>query len=361
MNEIFLNYRRDDEPGYVARLADSLTKAFGEVVFRDVDSIDGGSNWRVELQKQVSQSQIMIAVIGRRWQTLLSERDPEHDHLRYELELAHSLQIPIIPVQMESAQSVVDNDLGSLSWLNGLQFFELSDRQGRWTGDMERLVEIIARKTSLVPLERALEDSSKGSYSKKLLGIGVATVLAFGILLSARLEWVDSLFSRGETNTSSQIKEPPNSITLIVESVESGIEKQITVGKNARVETVAQVAATALGLPKSPGHYILFEATELARIDNMSTSTLNPLCGVFAESESTGPKDRLSQFISTSGTRIGVIRRNRPMERCVRSEPLEPVTMSPGHSGPRLADTLLFSAVIPVSNVVPVMVWRWWK
>jgi hypothetical protein len=42
MNDIFLSYRRDDEPGYVKGLRDGLTKAFGNVVYRDVDRILGG-------------------------------------------------------------------------------------------------------------------------------------------------------------------------------------------------------------------------------------------------------------------------------------------------------------------------------
>ena len=47
MNEIFLSYRRADEPGYVGRLADSLEGAFGEgSVYRDVDSERAGGNWK---------------------------------------------------------------------------------------------------------------------------------------------------------------------------------------------------------------------------------------------------------------------------------------------------------------------------
>ena len=48
MKKIFLSYRRDDIPSYVARLEDALEQAFGENrVFRDVEDIAGGSAWKM--------------------------------------------------------------------------------------------------------------------------------------------------------------------------------------------------------------------------------------------------------------------------------------------------------------------------
>ena len=55
MNEIFLSYKRSDDPGYVARLADSLERVFGEgTVYRDVDSERAGGNWKKSLARNVS-------------------------------------------------------------------------------------------------------------------------------------------------------------------------------------------------------------------------------------------------------------------------------------------------------------------
>jgi len=37
MPGLFINYRRDDQPGYAGRLADALESAFGaDKVFRDI-------------------------------------------------------------------------------------------------------------------------------------------------------------------------------------------------------------------------------------------------------------------------------------------------------------------------------------
>ena len=46
MNEIFLNYRRSDDPGYVGRLADSLERVFEkDTVYRDLDNERASGNW----------------------------------------------------------------------------------------------------------------------------------------------------------------------------------------------------------------------------------------------------------------------------------------------------------------------------
>lgn len=154
MSDIFLSYRRGDVPGYVGRLADGLTNAFGDVVFRDVDSIRGGEQWKLTLQKQVSQAQLVLAIIGERWQSILAERDPEADYIRFELNLAKMLDIPVIPVRLQDAPFDHEQDLGDLSWLHELQSFELSDRQRRWERDLDQLVEHIENLTSLKRVEK---------------------------------------------------------------------------------------------------------------------------------------------------------------------------------------------------------------
>lgn len=152
MSAIFLSYRRGDQPGYVARLADDLAGVFGDIVFRDVDSLLAGENWKVALQKQVAQAKILIAVVGRKWQSILVEREPATDYVRLELDLARMLEIPVLPIRLQ--ESPLDFQLGlrDLDWLCDLQWFELSDRQGRWASDMNRLVDNIVDLTGLSPV-----------------------------------------------------------------------------------------------------------------------------------------------------------------------------------------------------------------
>jgi hypothetical protein len=151
---IFLSYRRQDVPGYVGRLADHLEAAFDRPVFRDVDSIGGGAEWKNKLNQAVSSAEIVLAVLGERWQEALLQRDGAAvDYVRFELNLAHLLDKPIIPVILQGTAFDFNEDMGDLNWLKELQFFELSDRQNRWESDMEQLVRQITELTGLIPTD----------------------------------------------------------------------------------------------------------------------------------------------------------------------------------------------------------------
>lgn len=191
MSDIFLSYRRDDEPGYVGRLADGLVKAFGDVVYRDVDSVRGGSKWKLELQKEVSQAQVVIAIIGRRWESILTERDAESDYVRFELNLANMLEIPVIPVRIQDARVDSEQNLGDLNWLRDRQIFEMSDVQDRWTADLEKLVELIAESTRLElvrhadrpppesPAQSISQQTSHGAQSPNIQSDGGDVTISF--------------------------------------------------------------------------------------------------------------------------------------------------------------------------------------
>lgn len=183
MKSIFLSYRRDDEPGYVARLADSLALVFGNIVFRDVDGILGGSDWKLHLQRQVAQAQVVIVVIGQRWRSLLDENKPECDYVRFELNLARKLSIPIIPVLLRDARMTQRVALGNLEWLCDLQFLELSDVQERWATDLDHLADCIVTLTTIERLDpteqseihdtqRVNRQSSTGSNSPNIQSNG---------------------------------------------------------------------------------------------------------------------------------------------------------------------------------------------
>lgn len=151
---IFLSYRRQDVPGYVGRLADHLEAAFGQTVFRDVDSIGGGTDWKRVLNRAVSDAEIILAVIGERWQAILADRaNAEVDYIRFELNQAQVLDKPIIPITLQGVTFDANQDMEDLNWLKELQFFELSDRQNRWESDMEQLVKQIVELTGLKPVD----------------------------------------------------------------------------------------------------------------------------------------------------------------------------------------------------------------
>jgi len=68
MGKILISYRRNDSPDVSGRIYDRLVTQYGkEAVFKDVDSIPLGVDFRTYLDEQVAQCSIFLAVIGRDW------------------------------------------------------------------------------------------------------------------------------------------------------------------------------------------------------------------------------------------------------------------------------------------------------
>jgi hypothetical protein len=94
---IFISYRRDDEPGFVHAMYGQLEQAFPrERLFIDVDSIQHGKDFVKVLEANVSKCEVLLAVIGKNW---LSEIDTDGKDVRLNnpgdfvrLEIASALQ-----------------------------------------------------------------------------------------------------------------------------------------------------------------------------------------------------------------------------------------------------------------------------
>ena len=116
-NSIFISYRRSDSNGIVGRIYDRLKEHFGaEVVFRDVDSIPYGNDFREHLNQTVGQCQVLVAVIGPSWMKVLKERLARveaHDWVRSEIEtvLSKAPPIPVIPLLVGGAAMPKEADL----------------------------------------------------------------------------------------------------------------------------------------------------------------------------------------------------------------------------------------------------------
>ncbi len=148
-----MSYRRDDSPGYVSRLEDELERVFGVGrVFRDATDIPGGTKWKNVIDANLHNSAVLLLVIGPRWEKIWHERiDDEANHVALELQRAHELDVPIIPVTLDGTQLSKGLDLGSISFIYENQFHDISDRQGRWRGDFERLVSLLESVPGMGP------------------------------------------------------------------------------------------------------------------------------------------------------------------------------------------------------------------
>ena len=107
--KIFVNYRRDDSASQALNVAQYLEREFGGAnVFLDIDRLRAGQKFPQVLEERLTQSRVMLAVIGPSWLTVSNEtghrrlNDPE-DWVRLEISGALARGIPVIPVLVGGA------------------------------------------------------------------------------------------------------------------------------------------------------------------------------------------------------------------------------------------------------------------
>src|SRR5574338_600081 len=68
MSRIFISYRRADSIAITGRIYDYLVTVFGEdSIFKDVDDIPLGMDFRAVLEREVGSCDVLLVVIGRQW------------------------------------------------------------------------------------------------------------------------------------------------------------------------------------------------------------------------------------------------------------------------------------------------------
>jgi formylglycine-generating enzyme required for sulfatase activity len=143
---IFISYRRVDSSDVTGRIYDRLISAFDRnSVFKDVDSIPFGVDFREHLDRAVSQCQVCLVVVGRTWLEAQDEGgrrrlDSTQDFVRIEIESALRRKIPVIPVLVGGAAmpgpEQLPPSLELLAYRNGAQVRSDPD----FHRDMDRLI-----------------------------------------------------------------------------------------------------------------------------------------------------------------------------------------------------------------------------
>ncbi len=103
MPKISISYRRADSEAMTGRIFDRLIAHYGkEVIFRDIDDIPPGIDFRVHINETLLKTNILLAVIGPEWlgmaQGGVGRIQEESDPVRVEVETALRRRVPIIPV-----------------------------------------------------------------------------------------------------------------------------------------------------------------------------------------------------------------------------------------------------------------------
>jgi hypothetical protein len=143
---VFISYRREDTRHVADRIHDRLAAHFGrKTVFKDVDSIPLGFDFRRALEEALEQSGVMLVVIGDRWLNLTDKTgkrrlDDENDFVRIEIEAALQRRIAVLPLLVDGASipatSVLPASLGELAFQQGATIRPDPD----FHNDMDRII-----------------------------------------------------------------------------------------------------------------------------------------------------------------------------------------------------------------------------
>lgn len=171
MPKVFISYRREDSQDIAGRIYDRLAAHYGgrNVVY-DVDAVPLGVDFRTYLDDQVRLCDVLLAIIGRDWLTVVDQNDKRRldsprDYLRIEIESAKAHGIPLIPVLVRRASVPADTDLpASLAFLPYINAATVSSGKD-FDPHIQRLIRGI---DGLIEL-RAADRSSSPSVSKRMM------------------------------------------------------------------------------------------------------------------------------------------------------------------------------------------------
>lgn len=151
MPRITISYRREDSGPITGRIFDRLVAHYGrDAVFRDIDNIPIGVDFREHINKVLDASDIVLAIVGPRWvgprgQSRLTD---EADPVRVEIEAVLRKGVPLVPVLvLRGTMPRADQLPGSLkdfAYRNAIQVDAAQDfdmHMSRLTRVMDRMLQ----------------------------------------------------------------------------------------------------------------------------------------------------------------------------------------------------------------------------
>lgn len=160
MPRITISYRREDSGPITGRIFDRLVAHYGrDAVFRDIDNIPIGVDFREHINKMLDASDLVLAIVGPRWvgprgQSRLTD---DADPVRVEIEAALRKGVPLVPVlvlrgAMPRADQLPDS-LKDFAYRNALQVDAAQDfdmHMSRLTRVMDRMLQTRAPGTAVL-------------------------------------------------------------------------------------------------------------------------------------------------------------------------------------------------------------------
>ena len=151
--KFFINYRKEDTKYIAAHIHDDLEYVFGAgTVFIDLSSIRPGASWPKAIRERLTNSEVVIVVIGRDWlkvrvpgSSYRRRIDAEGDWVRTEIEEALKHKKKIFTIFVRDATSPIPSeDLPqSIRELSDIQ--SMIVRAEHWKADLGKLIRELTR------------------------------------------------------------------------------------------------------------------------------------------------------------------------------------------------------------------------
>lgn len=180
---VFISYRRADSGEVVGRIYDWLERRCGhDSVFRDVDSIPVGIDFRDHLKVMMRDCTAAVVVIGPRWLTETTQRgerriDDPRDHVRLEIEDLLLRDIPVVPLLVLGASLPTSEELpatiSDLAFRNAAMIRPDPD----FRRDMDRVIAAISTANPSAPA-----GPPRGIASSKLIAVGFVALACVAIV-----------------------------------------------------------------------------------------------------------------------------------------------------------------------------------
>lgn len=192
MAGIFISYRRADSISATGRLHEYLENAFGaEHVFKDVEDIPPGVDFREHLRNSIANCNIVLVMIGNRWVNITDADGDQRlfkpdDWVRTEVATAlASPETMTIPILVEGAQPPqaddLPDDLKELAYRNAYQLRNDPD----FPSDARKLIDFLRTQMGdIAPPPKTETPPKRRLPGGFLIGIVVGVIALFAFLLA---------------------------------------------------------------------------------------------------------------------------------------------------------------------------------
>jgi|GEM_PF-600015 len=185
---MFISYRRADSKAMTGRIHDRLEMAFGkENVFKDVDDIPAGADYKDVIANQIKSSDVVLVMIGETWVNAANEdgrrlEDPD-DVVRFEVETAlenrTTLVIPVLITGAEMPEErLLPQKMKALTYHNAAPVRHDPD----FNRDIEWLINQISNAFEIEQPQRKLSWQALATASGFVLALILAVALIWVLM-----------------------------------------------------------------------------------------------------------------------------------------------------------------------------------